>query len=591
MEIEEDDQPYWYLLNCVAGLEMDLLRQVKQLAQDLPQADVVKFVVPTVTKTRSHGANRMVRETKVKYQGYVFAKLRLTRETYEPIRNMDLCRSWMGTINMKGYKKLPPAPLPLSDEEIESFDLENPKWEIDEQDKSTGNDSDGIILDTHENDMKEMEEEEAIEQEVERVYKGLKVEDMIKVTGRNKFKGEDGIVKRLKEEMVLIRFFTYGQTFDEWLDPSDVRKLTDDEVLKGLGGPGKPITQQDLEGPRDRREDKPQRKFDSRNSVGAFGGGPSRERRQDRNERRFGGEMDHKQERENWSQFKENEKRGRRGRSYDDGNGVEFRPASEAEGDVDSQWGRRRRSNQQEDDWSSFVSQGPSDYNKKNKSSPSKEDTDDFFASLMTDLSKDIDGHSGKSRDQPQESSGSDSDDDFFASLMSEINDSPSSQKQKSSTNGGDDDDDFFASLEREIRGSKSATSKPKRAEKETKPDISSAPTADEDDFFASLEMELETDLGESKSQGSEQSADAAEDDFFSSLESELSTDLSSSETIDAPASAKQTRAPQVTSSSEFDASDLKKRTVPELKAILKDRGLKVSGKKADLIERLTSGV
>ena len=48
--------------------------------------DVEKFVVPTVTTTRSHGANRMVQDTKVKYQGYVFAKLRLCPETYEAIQ-------------------------------------------------------------------------------------------------------------------------------------------------------------------------------------------------------------------------------------------------------------------------------------------------------------------------------------------------------------------------------------------------------------------------------------------------------------------------------------------------------------------------
>lgn len=183
MEIEEDDEPYWYLLNCIAGLEMDLLRQVQQASESLPAEDVIKFVVPTMVKTRSHGANRMVRETKVKYQGYVFAKLRLTKETYETIKKIDLCRSWMGTINMKGYKKLPPAPLPLSEEEIENFDLENPKWENDEHQEASDNDQ-GIIVDSYENDMKEMEEEEAIEVEVKTVYKSLKVEDMIKVTAK-----------------------------------------------------------------------------------------------------------------------------------------------------------------------------------------------------------------------------------------------------------------------------------------------------------------------------------------------------------------------------------------------------------------------
>lgn len=608
MEIDEDDEPYWYLLNCVAGLEMDLLRQVRQLAEErLPKKDVVKFVVPTEVKTRSHGANRMVRETKVKYLGYVFAKLRLTKETYEPIKKMDLCRSWMGTINMKGYSKLPPAPLPLSEEEIENFDLENPKWEIDEQNAVAETD-DSIIVDTHENDVKEMEEEEAIEMEVKKIYKGLKVEDMIKVTAKNKFHGEDGIVKRLKENMVKIRFFTYGQTFDEWLDPSDVRKLTDDEVLKGLGGPGAPITQQDLDGPRD-RGDKPQRKFDARNSVGAFGGGPQRDRRQDRNARSFQGdnEMDDRKERENWNWYKENEKRSEGG-GYNDGNDVEFRAQSEskrggknkdnfwAEGDVDSQWGRnnnRGQKKQQEDDWSSFISQGPSDNKTKGRGTPSKEETDDFFASLMTDLSKDIDGNKGSGfgrRSQPQDSSSSssDSDDDFFASLMSEIDDAPSEQKEQISSD--DDGDDFFASLEREIRGSDNKPTK-----QQSKASSNTAPAAEEDDFFASLEMELATDLGEVKESKSEPKTNDffSDDDFFSDLEAELNQDDTPARATKASSKPKkkQAEAPPAAAaaSGSFDAASLKKRTVPELKEILRDRGLKVSGKKDELIERITS--
>ena len=37
------------------------------------------------------------------------------------------------------------------------------------------------------------------------------------------------------------------------------------------------------------------------------------------------------------------------------------------------------------------------------------------------------------------------------------------------------------------------------------------------------------------------------------------------------------------------NAASLKKKTVPELKEMLKERGLKVTGKKAELIERIAS--
>jgi hypothetical protein len=91
MEIEDDDEPMWYLLNSVAGSEIDLLRQCMQLAENME--DIEKLVVPTVTSTRSHGPNRMVTDTKVTYQGYVFAKLRLCEETYEAIQGE--CRKIM----------------------------------------------------------------------------------------------------------------------------------------------------------------------------------------------------------------------------------------------------------------------------------------------------------------------------------------------------------------------------------------------------------------------------------------------------------------------------------------------------------------
>jgi hypothetical protein len=84
MEIEEDEEPMWYVVNCVAGLEIDLLRQCRQRCEEME--DVEKFVVPMITSTRSHGANRMVKDVKVRYQGYVFAKLRLSAQTYAAVQ-------------------------------------------------------------------------------------------------------------------------------------------------------------------------------------------------------------------------------------------------------------------------------------------------------------------------------------------------------------------------------------------------------------------------------------------------------------------------------------------------------------------------
>jgi transcription antitermination factor NusG len=212
LQIEEDPEPFWYLLNCVAGLEIDLMRQCRVVCADMPDAN--KFVVPTEIKTRSHGANRMVTETKVKYQGYVFAKLRLCPEVYEAIQGLDLCRSWMGTVNHIGHKKLPPAPVGLSEDEIDNFGLEDLAYEEEEEEEQAVPTKDGktIILDEEDAD----EEKNRVDQEVLKVYLGLKVDDMVKVTKECKFYEEDAIVRRLKDGKIFVRFYTYGTMFEEW---------------------------------------------------------------------------------------------------------------------------------------------------------------------------------------------------------------------------------------------------------------------------------------------------------------------------------------------------------------------------------------
>ena len=42
MEIEEDPEPFWYVLNCVAGLEIDLLRQCRQRCEDMKDVEKLR---------------------------------------------------------------------------------------------------------------------------------------------------------------------------------------------------------------------------------------------------------------------------------------------------------------------------------------------------------------------------------------------------------------------------------------------------------------------------------------------------------------------------------------------------------------------
>ena len=461
LQVDEDDEPHWYLLNCIAGLELDLLRQCRDRCGDME--GVVKFVVPMESLTRSHGANRMLTEHMTKYLGYVFANLRLNAETYNAIQDLDLCRSWMGNVNYKGSKKLPPAPIALSDVEIAGFGLEDIQ-EGNEGGEDDVTDDTEIILDTVEQDLKDKKPKVNADQLKE--FLGLKVDDMVKVTAKNKFYGEDGIIKRLKGGKIMVQFFTYGTTYSEWLIPSDMRKLGEDEILRGLSGPSKPITQQDFDA--DGEGDRYIAQGDMRGAPGRnvrtdpmgslSGGRGDRNRREDRVERgdKFKrdlfGRNDDEQNREerNWKQYQDRQQVGIPNGGDADRNSRVGNQRNQGinQANVDGQWGRfsekiQRKEgaqatpkNMQEnrkvsdaingnEDWSAFVSPVSS----SSPTSTAKED--DFFSSLMNELSDDLD-----KKPSNKVSRNNKEDDDFFASLMNELKtegteSKPSKQQQE----------------------------------------------------------------------------------------------------------------------------------------------------------------
>eukprot|EP00546_Thalassionema_frauenfeldii_P004027 CAMPEP_0178922454 /NCGR_PEP_ID=MMETSP0786-20121207/16163_1 /TAXON_ID=186022 /ORGANISM="Thalassionema frauenfeldii, Strain CCMP 1798" /LENGTH=709 /DNA_ID=CAMNT_0020596821 /DNA_START=110 /DNA_END=2236 /DNA_ORIENTATION=+ len=499
---EEDVEPDWYLLNCVAGMEMDLLEMCRDLSVEMPPEDVIKFIVPTVKQTRSHGKSRMLTETKVKFQGYVFAKLRLCPETYEPIQSLDLCRSWMGTVHRKGHRKLPPVPIPLNEMEVEDYGLE--EWEDEEEEEEEeedGEEDDGIILDTEETDARDeakWAKENEIDEEQLAEFKGLKVEDMIKViNSKSKFYGEDGIVKRLKAGQIMIRFFTYGSMYDEWLDPSDVRKLSTEELLKGLSGPAAPITQRDFDDGGGASHH-PGGRSGLRNylmsNVRGFKG--QRNTRRDRTYRE--NYKDQKQQDENWEWYKKQQQEGDAQRDFSIGS-FENQPDFTRSQKTQRQR-RERRSytvapkSQDDldnaldgaDDWSAFVS-SPKDISK------AESDENDFFDSLMSELN---------AEENQQKTNDDDDDDAFFSSFMSEIeNDTPKKKSQsKVKEERRDDDNDFFANLEAELAAG------------------GTTDDANDEDFFSKLESQISS----KEDNGSVETKSEDTDDFFSQLEKEL---------------------------------------------------------------------
>jgi transcription antitermination factor NusG len=690
LQIEEDEDPFWYLLNCVATNELDLLAQCREVCADMP--DVIKFVVPLERKTRSHGVNKMVTETKVKYLGYVFAKLRLCPHAYEAIQSLDLCRSWMGTVNHKGYKKLPPVPVALNDVEVENFGLEDA--EDDEVADEFGMDEEGIILDSGEEyDDKDKDifadpMYKGVDKDALKKFKGLKVGDMVKVTAQGKFFNEDGIVRRLKEGQIFVRFYTYGTLFEEWMDPSAVRKMSPDEILRGLSGPAKPITQRDFDGPssnddyQDRFREDNNRPGDVRSSLmgtmrgGRFGGGgEQRNRRQDRTVERSRNEYERssRQGEENWKAYKNQQRINQPAGSdgfVSDGNDRKFRAGSGninneddndwAEGDVDSQWGRpsqrqTRRDNQKfgsprykaenrqteaaiagKDDWSAFVSSAGSAPAQSGGIDTRKRDAaaDDFFSSLMSDLNKDLGSGSRQGPQVHSFSTDTSSEDDFFATLLTELdNEAPINAGRESSSSaanrpsptrrqvgsGASDressssDYDFFSTLVSDLSDKVRTEPSPNKvpltsnrppSQKRGKENYVKSSDTD-DDFFASLEAELGAALeetptgspGSSSLNGLSPANDGTED-FFAQLEAELSPSTATAPIAagkQAPrerrkaSTGKENSSARTVGSSSLDSGDLSQKTVPVLKDMLRERGLKVGGSKAELVDRLLS--
>jgi len=556
----------------------------------------------------------------------------------------------MGQPNQKGYRKMPPLPIALNDDEIEKFGLE--EWleqygemENSEIDGEAGNDdftdAEGIIVDEADDSIGDSgnydddDDDDIVlavpkgpkltkaQQKAMKVYKGLRVDDMIKVTDENsQFYTEDGIVRRLKENRIMVRFYTYGTLFEEWLDPPQVRPLSNEEILKGLSGPKGPVTQRDFDGDEDERRGGDR---NARRSLGnqLFRG--QRNRKQDRTAGRFSSRNNNRDDRRQ-RDYQTNDSKD----SWKDYNSATS--DNWALGDVDSQWGRGGNNKRQsrpeknsskkleaaldgnDNDWSAFVSSpgssssgdGASGGNTQSASSvPRKAPTDsssdagedDFFATLMADLSKDLgpspppqtssdNDYSDQRSNEPAaaDSSLSSDEDVFFASLMTELENS-------------EDTESSNEEWEARVSSPSSSQQPRRRSSRDVAAETTTTPTSADDDFFAALEAELGNELN-SVGGGGAAASSMDEDDFFSSLEAELSDAVNNNNdnsivSLDGELSAVATTPspPPATTSTptSVNPSDLSKCTVPILKGMLKERGLKVSGKKAELIERLCS--
>jgi len=426
--------------------------------------------------------------------------MRLTVESYEALQGLDLCRSWMaGTVNLKGYTKIPPAPIALGDEEVEKFrglEEKNDEMYLKYGDDYTGKGDQGDDL---------------IGQ-----YASYEVEDMVKVLSGN-FEGEDGVVRRLKDGNIMVRMYTYGSALDQWHKPEELRKMSQLEVAKGLTGPTGAIDQDQFDVSIGKKVE-PKKNDDRRRPpslIGSVTGGTGnngRDRRQDRMSRGESGRTDiygrtekqAKDEENNWKLYREKERDEQQ---------------KQKKVKIGDTWGMKENSS-----WD--------DMEKDRAGVADALDEDSGWGSLDA-------ASSSKKVDSPE--------DDFFNSLMSELSDNLDSPKQTTGTgNNGkdtqavdDDADDFFSTLMSDLSESMDNNESTKPTQPKVPTQSTTIPTAssssntvsspttpiDEDDFFANLESDLSDsldnsapsdDTSEQPSSQRQPLTDAeSEDDFF----------------------------------------------------------------------------
>jgi len=187
-----------------------------------------------------------------------------------------------------------------------------------------------------------------------------------------------------------------------------------------------------------------------------------------------------------------------------------------------------------------------------------------FFASLETELGEMLSGTSSPSSySSPPPTTPDNTDvneDDFFTNLVSDLNES----------------------LDTTMDGQDDTASQPNGIESPLPPPaVTTSPKKDEeDDFFASLETELSDKILNTDDTTNASPPPSLEEDIL------LNNDVIEITTTSTIA----TSSPKTTAKASTGADDeaaLNKMTVVALKQILRERGLKVSGKKSELIARI----
>lgn len=112
----------WYVMHTYSGHENKVKVNIEKMVENRGMEDVILEVkVPTEEKVEIKNGKKKVKESKL-FPGYVLVKMHMTDESWYLVRN---------TRGVTGFVGPSSKPIPLTDQEIRSMGVEQPRVEVD----------------------------------------------------------------------------------------------------------------------------------------------------------------------------------------------------------------------------------------------------------------------------------------------------------------------------------------------------------------------------------------------------------------------------------------------------------------------------
>lgn len=118
----KSEEAKWYVVHTYSGHENKVKMNIEKIVENRGMQDVILEVrVPTEEKIEYKDGQKKVKESKL-FPGYALVKMHMTDDSWYLVRNIRGVTSFVGPSS---------KPIPLTDEEIKSVGVEEPRVEVD----------------------------------------------------------------------------------------------------------------------------------------------------------------------------------------------------------------------------------------------------------------------------------------------------------------------------------------------------------------------------------------------------------------------------------------------------------------------------